>query len=144
MLSTLSVMCSCRVTSLSAVGSKFEIRCAHARTNGHTNNAFPWSVKRHNTLTQLSWDLKKLHCGGGNLFWHGCNEFQFYGLYRFQPTDYTILFANCLVSCWKGTSSMYCVLLRNDKRLEFPWRSGVNIENFSLHVQLEIHPLNNW
>ena len=25
---------------------------------------------------------------GGNLFWHGCNEFQFYGLYRFQPIDY--------------------------------------------------------
>ncbi len=28
-----------------------------------------------------------MYCDGGNLFWHGCNEFQFYGLYRFQPID---------------------------------------------------------
>ncbi len=32
-------------------------------------------------------------CGGGNLFWHGCNECHFYGLYRFQPIYYYAKFA---------------------------------------------------
>ena len=33
----------------------------------------------------VPWD-----CGGGNLFWHGCNEFHVYGLYRFQAIDYSM------------------------------------------------------
>ncbi len=38
----------------------------------------------------VPWDTcqKKVYCGGGNLFWHGCNEFHFYDLYRFQTIDY--------------------------------------------------------
>ena len=44
--------------SLQTEGPKFDFRSTHARTS--------WD-----------WDLKKMHCSGGNLFWRGCYEFHF-------------------------------------------------------------------
>ncbi len=43
-----------------------------------------------------------MYCGGGNLFWHGCNEFHFYGPYRFQPIDYEGSFW-VMQGQWAGT-----------------------------------------
>ncbi len=85
------------------------------------------SLKCHEA--QLSWDLKRMHCTGPNLFWHGCNEFHFK-----TPTDFRSM-TNCgwsyrKVQKMKKVSSDFGLILNIAKgirvtRFQFCYRLGL-------------------